>query len=116
MLGVERGLSLSVERYIIALQMKLYIAFTYNIPYKEQTLIYESIDIKNKHTFKYYDISNGDDVSLVIKAIATSTSVIITTLTGKDIEMPPGPFWFIEEPKLHVQNKEGIHINKQRLI
>lgn len=114
--GVERGLRLTVERCITVLQMKLYIEFTFNIPHKKQTLIYESTVIKDKHTLEYYDISDGDDVSLVIKAVATRMTVTIKSMIGSKIELPYEPFWSIEELKLHLQSKEGIPICDQRLI
>lgn len=114
--GEEAALNLLVEQYITVLQMKLYIEFTYNVPHKKQKLIYESTLLKDKHTLEYYDICDGDHLALIVEGEATSMSLNVRTLTGKNFSLPVKPSWTIEELKLQLQSKEGVPIDQQRLV
>ncbi|CAO3635283.1 unnamed protein product [Mucor hiemalis] len=60
--GGKKKFSISIERNTTILEIKSYIEFTYNIPYERQTLIYESVMLKDKHTPGYYDMMDEDDV------------------------------------------------------
>ena len=96
--------------------VKSMIEETEGIPAEQQRLIFESKQLENDKTLSDYNIQRESLIYLVLSLRGGANSIYIKTPIGETIVLPIEEWYTIERVKAHIQIKEGIFIDFQRLF
>ena len=104
-----------VNPYATILNIKTEIAGKEGIPPEVLSLMFAENLLKDDRTLSDYNIPNDSTVDLIFR-LPNAIRILVKTQTGKTITLELDPIDTIGSIKIKIQEKEGFHPKRQRLM